>query len=277
MDIPYSIPIDGKKISLGPFPFDARSITIVNRTAANATVQEDGGANYFASANTAATYGCGNTTRFLCSVDVAQPVGETVTVIVSSDAKPVSVQQLASLAPAGDPLVNNALVFDQILLAPAAVFDVNPIAGTYRALQVLLYGRGDNVGGNVNVNMEFNGDGAAANYFDQFVIALNAAFANGVSDPSAGTPNPVAQIPCAGSAYAQSFGAAEIIIPNYANALGHKSFVSHFHCISNGPADYRSGNLDGGWKNVAPITRIRLIPTAGNFVAGSRLTVYGLA
>lgn len=99
MKISYSVPIDGTKISLGPFPFQARSITIVNLTGANAFAMEDGGAQYVASSNTSATYGIGNTTRLLCYLSGAQAIGQTVTVIVSDEDAPVSVQQIANLQP----------------------------------------------------------------------------------------------------------------------------------------------------------------------------------
>lgn len=181
---------------------------------------------------------------------------------------------LSFAAPTFPSFANLNVVFDSILTVAAASFDVPSIGNGFRALQGFLYARGDNAGGTVNVNLELNGDAVAANYYNQFVIALNAGFANGVADPAVGVP-PWAQIPGAAAA-AGMFGAAELLLTNYATATGFKPYLGRFHTASNGPTDYRSGELDGLWRSTAPITRVTVLPSAGNFVAGSRFTLYGL-
>lgn len=105
MKIPYSVAIDGKNYSVGPFPFMARSFAVVNQTGATCIVTEDGGAQFQIAALTAATFPCGNTTRFTVGLASPQAIGNTLTLIVSDEDASISVQQLSRLSAEGPPNV----------------------------------------------------------------------------------------------------------------------------------------------------------------------------
>lgn len=69
----------------------------------------------------------------------------------------------------------------------------------------------------------------------------------------------------------------EVLISNYISTIFHKSFV----LLGWNPRAYSSGNEysmfgGGAWKSTSAINRITIFPSAGNFIAGSRLTIYGL-
>jgi len=75
---------------------------------------------------------------------------------------------------------------------------------------------------------------------------------------------------------ANTFGSAEIYIPNYTSS-NHKSFSSEGVSENNATQAYSS--LDAGlWSNTAAITSITLTPqSANNFVANSTFSLYGIA
>ena len=119
--------------------------------------------------------------------------------------------------------------------------------------------------------LTFNND-TAANYYmasgEFFNVTANAIHAEGAANLSLESVS-------GATATADVFSPIMLLVPAYAD--GHKKSV-------NGLAGYRTGNaagnilakaLIGYWDNTAAINRIIL--TAGaQFVAGSRLTVYGL-
>lgn len=114
----YSIPLDGKPLSLGPFPFTARSVTILNQTGANIVVTDDRGEQYVAAPSTAPTYGVGPTMRMTAQLSGAQTSGKA-TVVVFDTAQPVTSAQLANLTPQVPTLKiskNGALVGTEAIL-----------------------------------------------------------------------------------------------------------------------------------------------------------------
>ncbi len=159
------------------------------------------------------------------------------------------------------------------LVGAAASISFTGINQTFAHLLVVAYLRGDTAAATVNTLMRFNGD-SGANYDYQTV--RGAASTTSAVEVFATTGILVGQVP-ANTAAANLFSAHQITIPHYAQASNNKASSSQ-HVMKIGTA---SGNLNvegqaGFWRSNSAITQVSLTPAAGNFVAGSRVTLYGV-
>lgn len=164
-------------------------------------------------------------------------------------------------------------IYDNVASGAIASWDVTGIPGTYTHLQVRLHLRGDAAGNAVNGQMRINGD-ASAIYDNEYVHGANAT-------PTAG--NLMAQTSffigfvVAASAAANYAGGIVIDLNNYANATLTKHFVANGVTIpTTAAADAGRTSSGGMWRSTAAITQLTVFPASGNFVAGSRITIYGL-
>jgi hypothetical protein len=166
------------------------------------------------------------------------------------------------------------LISDQLLTVAAAEVSFANIAQTFAHLRLLLSGRGDNATPEVAVYLQFNGD-TAANY-DTEVMA--AAAASPSSAESLGVTVLRVGRFAAGTAPASAQGSITVDIPNYAATTFHKGIVSASADRNSAVSGGLIWEADAGsWRSTAAINRIRIIVLAGNFIAGSRFTLYGLA
>lgn len=166
------------------------------------------------------------------------------------------------------------LISDQLLTVAAAEISFASIPATFAHLLLAYYLRGDTAAATTALNLQFNAD-TGANYDIEVVLATAAAPAG--AEVVAGTSLPPISIPAA-TAPAGQFGIGQLMVPHYAGSIGFKSLVGTFgyrsvHAGGGGPALAAFGD----WRNTAALNRIRLFPTAGSFIAGSRITLYGLA
>ena len=77
---------------------------------------------------------------------------------------------------------------------------------------------------------------------------------------------------------ANLFSSMRATIPHYANAASNKVALSRWGFKgSTSPAGLAAGHDGAFWRSNAAITSISLFPSAGNFTAGSRAALYGLA
>ena len=164
-------------------------------------------------------------------------------------------------------------IADTTLGGSAANVDMTSIVGTYAHLLVVAYARSDAATNSVLTNLQFNGD-TAANYDTQRLIGSAATVV--ASESFAATSMTFGSI-AANTAGANLFGASITFIPHYAGSANNKAAVS-IAAQKNGTA---SGNMSsnvfaGFWRSNAAITRITLLPASGNFVAGTRVTLYAL-
>lgn len=164
-------------------------------------------------------------------------------------------------------------IADTTLGGSAANVDLTSIVGTYAHLLIIVYARGDTAAASTGLNMQFNGD-TAANYDYQQLVGSAAAVVT--SENFAQVRISHGQIP-ANTAGANLFNASVIFIPHYAGSTNNKVALS-MTSLKTGTA---SGNilnyLNGGfWRSNAAITRVTLIPATGNFVAGTRVSLYGM-
>lgn len=164
-------------------------------------------------------------------------------------------------------------IFDTTLGGSAASIDITSISATYANLMLSVYARGDNAATTTSVLMRFNGD-AGANYDWQqlrgaaAVASAAEAFANTTLATGVAPGN---------TAGANLFGALDIFIPHYAGSTNNKTFVS-VSCAKVGTTTglILVDHFGGGWRSNAAINQITLLPTSGNFVTGTRATLYAL-
>jgi hypothetical protein len=152
-----------------------------------------------------------------------------------------------------------------------ASLTVSSIPATYKHLMVFFAGRSDTASGGTPAYLRFNGD-TGANYDREGAAQQNGAQYLRTTRGAAQVE--LDDIPGA-SASANRFGTGTIQIPDYAGAQEKNCHASVLRPENN--ITLMISTLHGHWRSVAAITSVSLTPAAGSFIAGSRLTVYGLA
>lgn len=148
------------------------------------------------------------------------------------------------------------------------------IPGTYSSLKLIYTSQSTYTAYNTNVRMRFNGD-TADNYGDRGIFTdgntpyyLYSNGPRGWMDLNYGIQT--------GTYMASGWGVGEVDIPNYAATDVYKNAqgLAGVNALSY-PAGYFS-NASGYWKSTAAITSITLYSSAGNYVAGSRFSLFGV-
>jgi hypothetical protein len=162
---------------------------------------------------------------------------------------------------------------DTTLGAGAATIDISSISSAYAHLRLVIQGRGDTVANNVGLFLRLNNDSGASQY--TYAWLLGSGVTASTVDNASSTQMQVGNL-AAASASATLSGSAEILIPNYTNTTFIKRVQSQFSAQwGSGAGSWQAGTVGGYWANTAAVNRITLIPGAGNFVAGTRVTLYG--
>lgn len=117
--------------------------------------------------------------------------------------------------------------------------------------------------------LQFNGD-TGANYTWQFTFSATGA-APATTGATATTNIRVGSV---SSTNANVSGIAKIEIPNYNSGAFYKQVLHEFWEWES-DAGYTNGSGGGVWKNLSPITSLKLFPGTGNFRAGSQFSLYG--
>ncbi len=164
-------------------------------------------------------------------------------------------------------------IYDTTLGASAASVDVTAISSTYAHLLISTYTRSDTAAANTPLLIRFNGD-TGANYDYQY--AQGSAAVASAAETFAATSLQVGYAE-ANTAGANLFAMAEIFIPHYAGSSNNKQVAS----LATSKGGTASGNLavnifGGGWRSNAAINQVTLFPSAGNFVSGTRITIYAM-
>jgi hypothetical protein len=166
------------------------------------------------------------------------------------------------------------MIANSTLGGDAANIDFTSIPSHYAHLMLVCYLRGDTAAVTTNCNIRFNND-TAGNYDYQSVFgsAATASAAEAFAQAAAA----IGTIP-ANSAGANLFDCITVEIAHYANSANNKASVSQW-AMKYGTAttNMSAGTLAQFWRSNAAINRITLLPVAGSFRAGSRITLYGLA
>jgi hypothetical protein len=164
-------------------------------------------------------------------------------------------------------------ISDTTLGGSAANVDITSISATYAHLLIVTYARGDAAAAGTNLNLRFNGD-AAANY-DWQTLSASAAVIN-AAEAFAQAQITLGLMPAI-SAGANLFNAQCFFIPHYAGSANNKLALAITSYKSGTTTGLMANTLAGGfWRSAAAINRITLLPAAGNFVAGTRVSLYGM-
>lgn len=168
-----------------------------------------------------------------------------------------------------------SIISDTILLASAANFDITGIPATYRSLKLIATLRSDRAAVYTDsVKLKINNDGGN-NYFG--FLEWGPPAAGSSEQVAAGGPYFV-HYTCAASTPASWFSNLDILLPDYANTVTYKSWLS----VGGSPNRNAAGQIfiyrgTGLWTSTAAINRITIYPTTGpNFITGSRCTLYGI-
>lgn len=162
-------------------------------------------------------------------------------------------------------------IYNTTLGSAAASVDVTGIIAGYAHLFIVCHLRGDTAATTAQVLMRFNND-SGANYVRQRIDAASTAV--NASQATGQTSTFVGDCPAA-SATASLDSTHLILVSNYANALSFKSCVSVY--FARWAASVMEVGVSGGdWASAAAINRVTLLPSAGNFAIGSRVTIYGM-
>lgn len=153
----------------------------------------------------------------------------------------------------------------------ASTLDFTGIEADYENLRLSIQGRGDNASTDIDVLIRFNND-SAANYRRQN-LSTGSSSAAGQAD--AQTSGAVGRLAGA-TATAGAAGAITVDILGYARTVFNKLALARSFVTFGTGANTRSRTDDTEWKSTAAITRVTLIPSAGNFAQGTTAVLYGV-
>lgn len=180
----------------------------------------------------------------------------------------------ASKVLAGDGTWPGGLVkiAETILGASQANFDFNTIPQTFRHLKVIVSIRTDQAVTSLSTVWRLNSD-SGANYAD---TEFQGGTTVGAGESNSATA--FAEIGATGTvAAASSFWDAEILLPNYARTDRLKTYTAMHSIVFALTTGQHLVRVSGGfWNSTAAISRLTWSLAAGNFVAGSTISVYGI-
>ena len=163
--------------------------------------------------------------------------------------------------------VGMVVIHDEILAADQASFDVPNIPQGYRHLLIELSARGTN-GSATRVYARYNND--SGNNYRDYERADSGSPSSALTDAGK-----IGWVPgtdaAAGTAASMGY-----TLRDYAGELLWKSAeLGNLLVYGSGPTveGHQVGHM---WQSLAAISRVTLLPGAGSFAAGSRLTVYGI-
>lgn len=165
-------------------------------------------------------------------------------------------------------------LYDNIAGGSIASWDVSGISGSYSHLKLVLQARGDTAAAFTDVRIRFNNDSTGT--YDHDILQSNGAASTLSGETFAATSGHGGFV-AANTATANVAGQTMWEIANYASTTFQKNYSFH-SAFKSGTA---ATNLDvylgsGHWRSTAAINRITVFPGAGNFVVGSRLSIYGI-
>lgn len=166
------------------------------------------------------------------------------------------------------------LISEVITAGSQASITFSSISGSYRDLILRVRGRGDTSATTTTVAVQFNGDtGNNYNIINIYFAATGTTVSGAVAAPSGS--DQIGLIPAA-TATASYMGTIEALIAGYSQTTFFKVIHSRYDAF------YGTFNISqifgifgGTWANTAAITSVKVSLTAGNFVNGSIVSLYG--
>lgn len=164
------------------------------------------------------------------------------------------------------------LIYDSTLGADGS-FDVTGIPATYKHLQVVLSLRSTKAASAGEAfRMRFNND-SGANYYNQYLDGFATSALAGQEQGASG-----AYAECvAATGTAGFFTALTGTVVDYANTSRKKSFLYETSDLRTlVAAGIQRFSTVSHWNDTSAINRFQVVCEAGNVLAGSRLTIYGM-
>jgi hypothetical protein len=167
-----------------------------------------------------------------------------------------------------------AVLGDVKMTSAQASVSFTSIPNTYASLVVVYQVRGDTAGvSNTGIRVTFNND-SGSNYNGQFVGGNNTTAYAAIQ--TAAAFGYLGEMPAATATSGYS-SSGSIEIPNYMGTAFFKNAMFATTRDTNGAGAnmvaYRGHIV---WKSTTAISRIDLFPQYGNFLTGSRVTLYGI-
>jgi len=220
-------------------------------------VQENITGGYWASANAITSV-----TLLVASGNFV--AGSTITLWGEADTGPVLLTS------------NSNLIQETILTATQATIPIPNIPQGYRDLRVEILARSDQATSFVNLGLQFNGD-TGSNYAYNSSYAASNAFGSAGGQGTAQAQAYFNMATPGSSAQAGYFGKSSLHIPDYSRTTTSNKVASAYGGVFLATSAGNVG-VDIGvafWASTAPITSITLLLSAGNFIAGTVVRVYG--
>ncbi len=163
-------------------------------------------------------------------------------------------------------------IYTQTASGSASVITFNNIPQTFTDLKILISVRNTSGSARTGLNYTFNGD-TATNYSNTILIGFDSssvASFRGANQTASNESNMNG-----GGSTANVFSNSEVYIPNYTgNAF--KSIISDSVAENNSASSYIIDMGAALWRNTSAISSISFTSGAGNFVANSTITLYGI-
>lgn len=168
------------------------------------------------------------------------------------------------------------LIEDVTLGADAASIDFQSIADSYAHLLIVGTVRTTEAAIQSSLLVRLNND-SGANYSCAYFYVL-AGGATGVGAASQTATSITAALVSGGTATAGNAAALRIMLPAYAGTTFRKSLRCESEYSRDDGANDPVTTFGGGtWRSTAAVSRVTVLPGANDFLAGSRLSLYGLA
>ena len=161
------------------------------------------------------------------------------------------------------------LIAKQTLGSDTASVTFSSITGTHTDIVVLISARTSDAAVNTNLRVRFNS--ATTNYSARDLYGTGSGA--GSFSLSGETSLYLGEL-CGANATANTFGVAEVYIPNYAGST-NKS-VSSTTCTENNATASRIDAVAGLWSSTSAITSMEFLPNTGNWKSGSSFFLYGV-
>jgi hypothetical protein len=187
----------------------------------------------------------------------------TLTVADNSGAGRVDVTIAASGGGGG----SVALISEVITSSSQASVTFSAIANTWRDLLIVVRGRGDTAATTAQVQVQANGD-TGNNYDCEVDNRFGQAASDAVASMRLGDL-------IAGSSPANFPGAVRIHVFNYRGTTFYKAFNSLNGVLTDTSGSMFTNRNTGWWRSTAAITSLKVFLSAGNFVDGSVVSLYG--
>lgn len=166
------------------------------------------------------------------------------------------------------------LISDTTLAVDTASVTFSSISGSYKHLMLIVDARETGAVTVDNLLLRFNGD-TGANYDYQRIRAVGSTLSGA---EFFGLTSAVVGWITGSSGTANFSGISDILIPNYASTVFQKTAISRtFTRHSTATLGMSILTIGAAWRSTAAVTQIDLLPSSGNFLTGSRFSLYGIS